>query len=46
MTSYANVIYPVPRRFVGFGKEPAGSSGTLTAPTSTLPLTNSAPLTR
>lgn len=35
---YAGQVYPVPNRFIGFGKEAPGSSGTAVAPTATVPM--------
>ena len=40
---YAATIYPVPRRFIGFGKETAGSSGTAVASTNTVAMSKFTP---
>ena len=38
MTTFATTVWPVPNRFIGFGKEPAGTSGNAVMPTFTYPM--------
>jgi len=41
---FAGTVYPVPTRFVGWGKETAGASGTPVQPTQTMPLKTFTPV--
>lgn len=44
MPQFAATVYPVPRRFIGFGKETAGASGTAVASTNTFPMNKFTPV--